>query len=49
MSKTTVENPLLFRNFLKVLERNNPDIQIDPDDVDRTRKYEEAFSKLRVS
>ena len=44
---TTLENPLLYRNFLKVLERNNPEIEIDPDDIDRTLEYDEAFNELK--
>lgn len=47
MAKTTLENPLLYRNFLKVLERNNPDIEIDPDDIDRTLEYDEALNELK--
>ena len=43
---STLENPLLYSNFLKVLERNNPDIEIDPDDIDRTLEYDEAFNEL---
>lgn len=31
---TTLENPLLYSNFLKVLERNHPDIEVDSDDID---------------
>ena len=47
MAKTTLENPLLYRNFLKVLERNNPDIEIAPDVIDRTVEYDEAFNELK--
>lgn len=47
MSRSTLENPLLYRNFLKVLERNNPDIVIDPDFIDRTLEYDEAFNELK--
>jgi hypothetical protein len=47
MPKSTLENPLLYRNFLRVLERNNPDIEIDPDDIDRTLEYEEALNELK--
>ena len=47
MAKNTLENPLLFRNFLKVLERNNPEIEIDLEDIDRTLEYDEAFNELK--
>jgi len=47
MAKTTLENPLLYRNVLKVLEQNNPDIEIDPDVIDRTLEYDEAFTELK--
>ena len=47
MPKSTLENPLLYRNFLRVLERNNPDIEIDPDDIERTLEYEEALNELK--
>ena len=46
MAKTTLENPLLYRTFLKVLERNNPDMEIDPDDIHRRLEYGEAFNEL---
>jgi hypothetical protein len=44
---SSLENPLLYRNFLKVLERNNPDIEVDPDDIDRMLEYDEAFNELK--
>lgn len=47
MATTTLENPLLYRNFLKALERNNPNIEIDEDDIDRTLEYDEAFNELK--
>jgi hypothetical protein len=47
MSKRTLENPLLYRNFLKALERNNPDIDIDPEIIDRTLEPDEAFNEIR--
>ncbi len=47
MGKTTLENPLLYSNFLKALERNNPDVEVDPDDIDRTLEYDEAFNDLK--
>lgn len=47
MAKTTLENPLMYRNFLKVLERINPEIEIDPDVIDRTLEYDEAFNELK--
>ena len=47
MIKSTLENPLLYRNFLKVIERNNPEIDIDPDVIDRTLEYDEAFNALK--
>lgn len=37
----------MYRNFLRVLERNNPDIEIDPDDIERTLEYEEALNELK--
>jgi hypothetical protein len=33
--------------FPKVLECNNPDIEIDLDDVDRTLEYDETFNELK--
>ena len=47
MAKSTLENPLLYGNFLQILERNNPEIDIDPDDIDRTLEYDEAFNELK--
>ncbi len=47
MAKSTLENPLLYSNFLKALERNNPDVEVDPDDIDRTFEYDEAFNALK--
>ena len=47
MASSTLENPLLYSNFLKVLDRINPDIEIDPDDIDRTLEYDEAFNELK--
>lgn len=44
---STLENPLLYRNFLKALERSNPDIEVDPDEIDRTLEYDEAFNELK--
>lgn len=32
-----------------MLERNNPDIVIDPDEIDRTLEYDEAFNELKES
>lgn len=46
-SKSTLENPLLYSNFLKTLQRHNPDVQIDPEDIDRTLEPEEAFGELK--
>jgi len=48
MAKSTLENALLYSNFLKALERNNPDVEIDPDVIDRTLEYDEAFNALKV-
>jgi hypothetical protein len=47
MAKSTLENPLLYSNFIKTLERNNPDIDIDPEIIDRTLEPDEAFNELR--
>ena len=47
MAKTTLENPLLYRKVLKVLEQNNPDIVKDTDVIDRKLGYDEAFTELK--
>jgi hypothetical protein len=47
LSKRTLENPLLYRNFLKTIERNNPDIDIDPDTIDRTLEPDEDLNELK--
>lgn len=47
MAKTNLENSLLYSNFLKALARNNPDVEIDPDVIDRTLEYDEALNELK--
>ncbi|WP_148681170.1 hypothetical protein [Candidatus Nitrososphaera gargensis] len=43
---STLENPLLYSNFVKKLEKLNPDI-FDPDWIDRTLEPEEALLDLK--
>lgn len=46
-SKSSLENPLLYRNFLRAIKKHNPDLEIDPQEIDRTLEYEEAFNQLQ--
>ncbi len=47
MTKTNLENPLLYKRFLRTVQKLNPDIGIDPEVVDRTLEYDEAFNALK--
>lgn len=47
MAKTTLENPLLYKSLLSTVEKLNPDLDIDPEVIDRTLEYEEAFNALK--
>jgi hypothetical protein len=44
---STLENPLLYRQFLTYVSKANPDIDIDPEVIDRTLEYDEAFNALK--
>ena len=43
----SLENPLLYRQFLTYVSKANPDVDIDPEVIDRTLEYDEAFAALR--
>jgi hypothetical protein len=45
--RATLENPLLYKKFLATVERLNPDIDIDPEVIDRTMEYDEALNFLK--
>jgi hypothetical protein len=45
--RATLENPLLYKKFLSTVERLNPDLDIDPQVIDRTMEYDEAPNFLR--
>lgn len=46
-SKKTLENPLLFSNFVNKLERLNPDTEFDIEWIDRSLEPEEAQNDLK--
>lgn len=43
----TLENPLLFRHFLTSLTALNPDLDVDPEVIDRKLEYDEALGALK--
>lgn len=43
----TLENEMLWQNFIKRMEKLNPDIEIDFEVVDRTLEPDEALMQLR--
>jgi len=43
----TQENPLLYRRFLASVQKLHPDLQIDPDVIDKMLEYDEAFNELK--
>jgi hypothetical protein len=45
--RTTLENPLLYKKFLVTVEKLNPDLDIDPEVIDRTMEYDEALNFLK--
>ncbi|MCI0565403.1 MAG: hypothetical protein MN733_43615 [Nitrososphaera sp.] len=49
MARSTLENPLLYKRFLSTVERLNPDLDLDPEVIDRTLEYDEAFNALKRS
>jgi len=38
----SLENPLLYSQFLNYVSKANPDVDIDPEVIDRTLEYDEA-------
>jgi hypothetical protein len=45
--RSNLENPLLYKKFLATVERLNPDLDIDPEVIDRTMEYDEALNFLK--
>ena len=46
-SKRSLENPLLYARFIRAIRENNPDLEIDPEYIDRQLEYDEAFAVLQ--
>lgn len=46
-SKKTLQNPLLFSNFVNKLERLNPDTEFDVEWIDRSLEPDEALNDLK--
>lgn len=44
---STLQNEMLFQNFIKKVEKLNPDSDIDPEIIDRTLEPDEALMALK--
>lgn len=46
-SKRTLENPLLYKRFVMFISNLNPDLEIDPMDIDESLEFDEALNDLK--
>lgn len=44
---SSLENPLLFRQFVRYVEKLNPDIELDKEIIDTSLEWDEALAALK--
>lgn len=46
-SRSTLQNPVIYKNFVMFLAKNNPTIEIDPEIIDTSLEWDEALAQLQ--